>query len=756
MRASVPDFRPPMLWPRACFEAPLRWFLAPVIALPLTALALVGCARPVTAPLPTPAVAPSPSAPAPPGWPTTRRVDVVDTLGGEPIADPYRWLEREDDVEVQAWMKAQDDHARAVLRGLPGRDALAARLRELSYVDAVSAPTRRGNRLFYMRTHADEEKAVLYWREGADGAEKVLLDPNTWSADGTVSLGDWSPSWDGARIAYMERPNAADEATLRVVEVDTGVVSAVDRIPGAKYASPDWTPDGRGFYYEWLPTDPAIPVDLRPGHTEIRYHALGADPAGDAVIHPSTGNPATFLGAWMGPDGRYLFVSVSRGWNENDLYVRDLKAGGRVEAGTGFTQLAKGEGAIYTATAWKDQLYIWTDEGASRGRVFRTAASKAGRASWVEIVPEDPTAALESVSVVGGHLALAYLRDAASEIRITTLAGVPVRTIPLPSVGTASALSGLPDQDEAYFQFSSFTTPRQVYRASVSKGTVELWAEVDVPVDPSPYVAEQVRYASKDGTSIPMFVVRRRDAPRDGTNPTLLYGYGGFSVSLTPSFRSSIYPWLEAGGIYAVANLRGGGEYGKDWHDAGRGTNKQNVFDDFVAAGEHLVREGWTRPDKLAIHGGSNGGLLVGAAMTQRPDLWGAVVCSVPLLDMLRYHLFGSGRTWVPEYGSVEDPAQLAALRAYSPYHNVVAGTAYPALLMLSADHDDRVDPLHARKFVAAVQHATGGAGRATLLRIERNAGHGGADQVSKSVEANADLYAFLQAELGMTPAIAP
>lgn len=730
-------------------EALLRWFLAPPsLVLGVLTASVLGCARPVVTPPPAPVVEAPPAPPAPP-WPATRRDDVVDVVGGKEVVDPYRWLEDERSDEVQGWMKAQDEYARGVLRALPGRDALAARFRELYYVDAVSTPLMRGDRYFYVRSHADKEKAVLYWRIGADGAEEVLLDPNQWSADGTVSLGDWSPSWDGKRLAFMKKANAADEAVLHVIDVDTGVVSQVDTIPGAKYASPDWTPDGKGFYYEWLPTDPAIPVDARPGYTEIRFHALGSDPAKDPVVHPRTNDPATFLGAWLGPDGRYLFVDISRGWSENDIYVRDLKGG------KDFQPLAKGVGARYMPMAWKDQLYIWTDEGAPRGRVFRTAANKLARAGWVEIVKEDAAATLEDVSVVGGHLALSYLRDAASELRIATLAGKPVRTLPLPAVGTASAISGLGDKDDAYFQFSSFTLPRQVYSTSVSKGTVSLWAEVRLPIDPSPYVVEQVRYASKDGTSIPMFLVHRRDAPRDGTNPTLLYGYGGFNVSLTPSFRSSIYPWLEAGGIYAVANLRGGGEYGKDWHDAGRGANKQNVFDDFVAAGEHLVREGWTRPEKLAIYGGSNGGLLVGAAMTQRPDLWGAVVCSVPLLDMMRYHLFGSGRTWIPEYGSAEDPAQLAFLQAYSPYQQVRDDGAYPPLLMLSSDHDDRVDPMHARKFVARVQHASAARGPA-LLRIERNAGHGGADQVSKAIESSADMYAFLQHELGMTPAPAP
>lgn len=326
-----------------------------------------------------------------------------------------------------------------------------------------------------------------------------------------------------------------------------------------------------------------------------------------------------------------------------------------------------------------------------------------------------------------------------------------MREIAFPTIGTATPLSGLEDVDTAYYSFSSFTLPRQVYRTDVKTGASEIWAKVELPIDASKMVVEQVRYPSKDGTQVPMFLVHRADVPKDGQNPVLLYGYGGFDVSLTPSFRSSIYPWIEAGGIYAVANLRGGGEYGKAWHDAGRGANKQNVFDDFAAAGEWLISEKWTQSSKMAVYGGSNGGLLMGAAITQRPDLWGAVVCAVPLLDMVRYHQFGSGRTWIPEYGSAEDPAQFATLHAYSPYHRVKEGTAYPPLLMLAADHDDRVDPLHARKFVAAVR-ATDTTPGDTLLRVEANAGHGGADQVGKAIEQSADMYAFLFDALKVTP----
>ncbi|MBU8898173.1 S9 family peptidase [Corallococcus sp. H22C18031201] len=675
-------------------------------------------------------------------YPHTPSQPIVDTVHGVQVADPYRWLEDEKSPEVQAWMKAENEQARAALAQMPGRDALARRFRELYYVDSMTAPLRRANRYFYFRTHKDKEKAILYWRDGEAGAEKVLLDPNGWSKDGTVSLGTWVPSWDGKRVVFAQRPNAADEAVLHVLDVDSGEWSKVDVIEGAKYAGPHWTPDGKGFYYEWLPTDPSIPVDARPGYTTLRFHQLGQDPKNDALVHPRTGDPTTFLQGDLSRDGKFLFAYVIRGWSENDVY---WKHPGEKD----WRLLVKGQGAKYTVLAWKDRFYVTTDEGAPRQRVFVVNPTKPERAAWRELVAEDPAASLESTAIVGGHLTLEYLRDAATEVRLATLEGKPVRTVQLPGVGAASNLLGQEDSDEAYFSFSSFTTPRQVYKTSVASGKVSLWSRVEMPMDPDAYTVEQVFYPSKDGTRVPMFVVYRKGLKRDGTAPTLLYGYGGFFVSMQPAFRSNILPWLDAGGVYAVANLRGGGEYGKAWHDAGRLANKQNVFDDFHAAAEYLAREHYTQPSKLAIYGGSNGGLLVGAAMTQRPELYGAAVCAVPLLDMVRYHLFGSGRTWTPEYGSAEDAAQFKTLYAYSPYHHVRPDVRYPALLMMSADHDDRVDPLHARKFVAAMQAAPGNTSP-VLLRIEANSGHQGSDQVAKAIESSADMYAFLFQALGV------
>ncbi len=714
------------------------------------ALALVACTTPKAAempetkPTPPPAPAPTPPpAPPKPAVPSTRTQVVKETLHGVAVADPYRWLEEEKAPEVQAWMQAQDKWARDHLAGLQGRDALKARFTELYYLDAVGIPYKRGGRYFYTRQRKDKEKVIVNWRASARAEEKVLLDPNTWSTDNTVSLGVWVPSWDGKKVVFAEKPNAADESTLYVLDVDTGERSKVDVIPGGKYASPSWAPDSRSFVYEWLPTDPKIPVSERPGYCEVRRHVLGQDPAKDEQLHPRTGDPKTFIGGSISRDGKWLFVSIMRGWNENDVFFK--RAGKDKE----WRLLVKGKDAKYGVDVWKDAFYVFTDEGAPNKRVFKVNPARPERAAWRELIPEDKEAARESAVIVGGHLSIASLKKAVSQVEVFTLDGKKVRSVELPGLGTASNLVGLEDDDEVYYAFSSFVLPRQTFKASVRSGKSELWAKVEVPVDPSRYEVRQVTYPSKDGTPISMFIVGPKDLKLDGNNPTLLYGYGGFDVSLTSAFTSFIYPWLEAGGIYAVPNLRGGGEYGKAWHDAGKGAKKQNVFDDFAGAAEYLIKEKYTSPARLGIRGGSNGGLLVGVAMTQRPELFGAVICAVPLLDMVRYHLYGSGKTWIPEYGDPEKPEELRVLEAYSPYHHVKERGAYPPLLMMSADHDDRVDPFHARKFTAQVQAATKGEGVA-WLRIEMNSGHGGADQVAKSIETSTDQLAFLMHTLGL------
>ncbi len=715
------------------------------------ALLVLGCGaaeepKPQTPPAKLePVKADVPADPAPPkttlNYPATRSEAITDTLHGVPVRDPYRWLEDEKNPEVQAWMKAQDDFARAELAKLPERDAIAKRLRELYYIDSLSAPRSRKGRYFYTRRHADKEKAIVYWKDGKQGTEKVLFDPNTWSDDGSVALGGWEPSWDGKKVAYKVHPKASDEATLYVMDVASGEKSKVDVIEGAKYASASWTPSGDGFFYVWLPTDPNVKVDERPGYAEVRFHKLGEDPKKDVIWHEKTGDATTFLDPSLSRDGKLLLLNVHHGWNQSDAFFRDATKGPKGP----WTLLAKRDGTHYYPLAYKGRIYVHTDEDAPHSRVFSVDPKRPERKAWIEVVPERADATLTSATIIGGRLVLHYLKDAASQVEVRELNGTLVRELKLPGIGTVSGPVGLDDEDEAYFGFDSFTTPFEVHETSVRTGETKLYSKVNVPVDPSFYVVEQMFFNSKDGTRVSMFVVRRKDLVKDGSARTILYGYGGFQIAETPSFTASIFPWLERGGVYVVTNLRGGGEYGEAWHKAGMLDKKQNVFDDYFGAAEALIREKITRPAKLVARGGSNGGLLVGAAVTQRPDLFRAGLCAVPLLDMVRYHQFGSGRTWIEEYGSADDAALFPSLLAYSPYHHVANGTRYPALLLLSADSDDRVDPMHARKFAAAMQAAS--TGGPVLLRIERNSGHGGADLVKSAVERGADEYAFALAQ---------
>ena len=700
--------------------------------------------------------------------PFSTRQDIASTLHGVRVEDPYRWLETADTPEVKSWVDAQRSYARGFLDALPQHAALSQRFTEILYLDAVSAPIVRGGRQFFTRRYKTKEKSILMLRP-PKGEERVLIDPNEMSANGSISLGSWFPSWDGKQVAYSLHENNADEATLFVRDVDSGKDSERDVITGARYAGPTWTPDNRGFYYEWLPTEPGVEVSDRPGRTELRYHRLGTDPVEDTLIFPATRDPKTFLRGGVTRDGRWLFLVVQHGWNRTDLYVRDarkppvavklldpaasaaLSTDARVKAYADqleLTPFVVGQDAVFYPTWWKGSFYVRTNYKAPNYRVLKVKPGRYKLESWREIVPETE-AKLDDASVVGGQLVLSYLKNAASQIQVHDLNGKLLRQVELPGVGSTGGIVGDPDRDEAYFSFSSFTVPNEIYKTSIKRGSSELWSQIELPIDTKQMEVEQVWYNSKDGTRVSMFIVRKRGIPLDGSHPTLLYGYGGFNVDMTPSFSALAAVWLEHGGVYAVPNLRGGGEYGEAWHRAGMGPNKQNVFDDFHAAAEHLINLGYTKSSKLAIYGGSNGGLLVGAAMTQRPDLFGAVVCGVPLLDMVRYHLFGSGKTWIAEYGSAEDPKEFATLFAYSPYHRVKQGEKYPALLMMATDSDDRVDPMHARKFAAAIQWASGDSKRPALFRVEEHAGHGGGDMVKKRVASATDIVAFLLDQLG-------
>lgn len=678
-------------------------------------------------------------------YPSTRTEPIEENLFGQVVKDPYRWLEDAKSPEVQEWVTAQDTLARSYLDALPGRTQLEARLKSLSYVDSMSSPTVRNGRYFYSRRHADKEKSILYWKQGESGQEKVLIDPNTLSTDGSVALGSVSISLDGKSVAYGLKANNADEATLYVMDVETGKTSDVDVIPGAKYANPDWTPDHKGFYYTWLPVDPSIPASERPGYAEIRYHLLGTSPDQDKLIKERTGNPQTFVGAEVSRDGRWLLYFIQRGWNSTEVYVSDQQA-----ADKSFKPFITGTSAIYQIYPWKDAFYIYTNEGASRYRLFKAPAGISARNTWKEIVPEQE-AVLDGIQVVGQHLALTWSQNVTSSLEIRDLEGALVRKVPLPGMGTSYGMSGDPEDDTAYFTFMSLIYPPEIYKTSIKTGETSRFFSLSLPIQPEQFETEQVWYPSKDGTKISMFIVRKKGAPKDGKMPFFLTGYGGFNVSMTPSFAATRFAWLEAGGGFAMPNLRGGGEYGEEWHWAGMLDKKQNVFDDFIAASEYLIREKYTSAEKLVISGGSNGGLLMGAMVTQRPELFKAVVCSVPLLDMVRYHRFGSGRTWIPEYGTAEKEADFKWIYAYSPYHRVVPGTSYPAFLMQAADNDDRVDPLHARKMTALLQASQGGPAP-VIMRVERNAGHGGGDMVKKQLDQLVDMYSFVMHQVGMEP----
>ena len=702
-------------------------------------LLLGGCARP-SAPVPPPAApttvpAVTPMTPKKLPYPENHPGPVTDTLFGSAVKDPYRWLEDEKSAAVQEWMSAQDALARSRLQALPERDAIAARLKELMYVDDLSAPAHRGSRYFFTRRSSTQEKSVVYFKEGKQGAERVLLDPNTWSKDGSTSLGNWTISTDGQKVAYTVHENNEDEATLHVIDVGSGLVSKIDTIFGAKYAAAAWNKQSDGFYYTWLPIDAAIPVAERPGYAEVRFHRLGSEPQHDPIVHGKTGDASKFIGAAISQDGSTLFLSIQKGWLGNELYFKDL------HHDAPFLPLAAGFSAHYSAVAFRGTFYVITDEGAPRWRVFRVDPKQPARSAWHELIAEDAHATLDDVTILGGKLSLTYLDKATSRLEIHALDGKLERVVELPGIGSAYFAAGREAEDEAYVAFQSFTTPFEVHELSMQSGKTSLYSQVKVPVDSSQFVVEQVSYASKDGTPVTMFIVHAKDFQRNGESRALLYGYGGFQASLTPAFAASIFPWLERGGVYAVANLRGGSEYGETWHEAGMRHKKQNVFDDFAAAAEYLIRNKYTSAAHLAISGASNGGLLTGASLVQHPDLFAAVLCGVPLLDMVRYEQFGSGRTWSAEYGSVDDEADFRTLFAYSPYHHVAQGTRYPALLLLSADHDDRVDPMHARKFAAAMQDAS--TGGPVLLRIERHSGHGGADLRRAEVEKGADRFAF-------------
>jgi prolyl oligopeptidase len=682
-----------------------------------------------------------PAPPSRPGPPATRAEPVLDTYHGVPVEDPYRWLEDERAPEVRAWVEAQNARTRAVLDAFPGRAALRRRLETYLSIGTVGVPSVRGGRIFHTRREGRTDQPILHVRDGVRGSDRVLLDPNPLSPDGTVALDWYHPSWDGGLVAYGLSASGDEQSTLRVRDAASGK-DLDDAIPGTRACSLAWEPGGSGFYYTRYPEPGTVPAGQEPYHRHVYHHRLGEDPRRDRRVFGEGRRPDAWPNVAVSPDGRWLVVVEAIGWSMTQVFLKDLARGGA------FAPIVEGKEFVYHVVPCNDRLLILTNEGASTYRLLE-ADPEDPAGGFGEVIPASEDV-LRDVIAVGDRIYADHLRDASSRLSAFDAGGKPLGSIPLPAPGTIYGLGGAWDGTDLYFGFVSFTFPPRVHRHDAFTGATELWDGIAAPVDPESFEVEQVRFESRDGTKVPMFIVRPMGFKRDGRGRVVLTGYGGFNQSLTPAFDRDSFVWLERGGAVAVANLRGGGEYGEAWHRAGMLAGKQNVFDDFIAAAEHLVREGYTRPERLAIQGGSNGGLLVGAALTQRPDLFRAVVCAVPLLDMLRYHRFQIARLWIPEYGSAEDPEQFPWLRAYSPYHRVEDGAVYPAVLLATAESDSRVDPMHARKMAARLQAAQADPDRPILLRVETRAGHGAGKPLSKLLDEQTDVWSFIFDQLGM------
>jgi prolyl oligopeptidase len=677
----------------------------------------------------------------------------VDIYHGTKVVDNYRWLEDGNSPETQKWVADEMDYTRALLDPLPGRDAIHKRLTELLSIGSITAPVIAGKHYFYTKREGMQNQPVLYVRDGVNGPDRVLVDANQLAADGTIALDWFQPSDNGKYVAYGTSPSGSEMSTLHIVETKTGT-QLPDIIERTRAASIAWLHDNSGFYYTRYPKKGDVAVGQEMYNRHVFFHWLGTDPETDALVFGEGRDPEDWPSVFLSNDNRWLLIHISQGWTKSELFLMDTQGKNPP------SRLTTGKDFNYGAEVYDGKVYIITNEDAPRYHAFVTDAGNFDRQAWKEIIPQTD-AVLQGASVYGGKLFAQYEQNATSQLRLFDLDGKKISDISLPAIGTVFGTGGKWNHDEVFFGFHSFTVPPSVYLLDLKPTPVKtpglevnaafmsaLWSKVDAPsIDPTAYEVAQEWYKSKDGTRVPMFIVHKKGLEKNGKNPTLLTAYGGFNISLTPSFSRTAYLWMEHGGVFAVANLRGGAEFGEDWHRAGMLEKKQNVFDDMIAAAQHLISEKYTDKNHLAIQGGSNGGLLMGAMMTQRPDLFRAVVCQVPLLDMLRYQNFQIAKLWIPEYGSAENPEQFKWLYAYSPYQHVKAGTEYPAILFMTGDFDTRVDPLHAKKMAALMQtEAKNGASktRPILLRIESKAGHGAGKPVTKQIEEFTDLYSFL------------
>jgi prolyl oligopeptidase len=680
-------------------------------------------------------------------YPKTKKVEQVDDYHGVKVADPYRWLESDvrTSKDVADWVAAENKITFDYLGGIPERERIRKQLTTLWNYEKYSAPFKRGGRYFFSKNNGLQNQSVFYTVDKWTDTPRILLDPNSWSKDGTVALGELDISEDARYAAYSVAEAGSDWQVIRVVDVATSQ-PLPDEIKWVKFSGISWTKDDKGFFYSRFPAVEAGKAYQSLNRDQkIYYHRLGTPQSDDAVVWYDPAQPEWNHGGQVSEDGRYLIITTTQGTAaKNQVHVKDLQD----PYAMALTIVDKIEND-YTFVGNDGPLfYFRTDLHAAKGRLVAIDLRNPEPGKWKEILPESD-ATLQSAGYLGHRFVADYLRDAHSEIRLFDTTGKLVRTVELDGIGTARGFDGRSDDNETFYDFASFATPPRVYRYDLATGEKQLLFRSKVAMKPEDYVVKQVFYTSKDGTKVPMFISYRKGLKLDGKNPTLLYGYGGFDISLTPGFSTSRLAWMNMGGIYAVPNLRGGGEYGEAWHEGGIKLHKQNVFDDFIAAAEYLTKNGYTKPAKLAVQGASNGGLLVGAVLTQRPDLFGATLPAVGVMDMLRFNRFTAGRYWVDDYGSSENPDEFKALYAYSPYHNIKPGTKYPATLITTADTDDRVVPGHSFKFAAAIQEAQAGPAP-VLIRIETRAGHGGGRPTAKIIEEATDQLAFLVKNLGM------
>ncbi len=690
-------------------------------------------------------------------YPKTERVEHVDTYHGVQVPDPYQWLEETDTLgskvwpKVAAWIEAENKVTHAFLEGIPQRGAIKQRITELWNYERFGVPGKEGGHYFFTRNDGLQNQSVLLITPRIDVAPSVLLDPNTFSADGTVALGPTSPSRDGGYLAYAIADAGSDWNTWRVIDLASGKPTA-DELKWVKFTSASWDKENKGFYYNRY-KEPPMGQSLKSADEPpaLCYHLLGTAQDKDTVVWERPGERNWSFGAGVTDDGEFLVLSIGRTKDiNNNVFYKDLR-GGKTDGPV--VELLKDWDAEYNFIDHDGPVFWFTTDGnAPRRRMIAIDITRPERSSWKEIIPQSDDA-IQGVSVVGDHFIVQYLHDAHSLVKVVDVTGKPVRDVDLPGLGSVSGFQGKRNDPETFYSYTGFNQPATVYRLDVSTGKSTVFKKPSMKFDPDAYVTTQVFFSSKDGTRVPMFITHRKDVTPGRDVPTLLYGYGGFDISITPSFSPGVLVWMEMGGIFAVPNLRGGGEYGREWHVAGTKTSKQNVFNDFISAAEYLIENKYTSSKRLAISGASNGGLLVGACMTQRPELYGACLPAVGVMDMLRYTEFTTGRFWEPDYGSVAKPDEFKALLAYSPYHNIKKGTCYPPTLITTADHDDRVYPAHSFKFAAAAQEAQS-CDNPVLIRIETRAGHGAGKPTAKRIEEIADQWAFLVKVLGLEPSL--